>query len=129
MKQHELISAVADSAHLTDHGAAEQAVRSTLRVLGYRLAGGQSANLAAQLPGDLGELLPADAPGRRFDVEDFYRQVADDEGVPQAQARRHARATMAAVAAAVTDEEFAKLTAQLPADYDDLLQTEPVQHH
>ncbi|TCK24652.1 DUF2267 domain-containing protein [Pseudonocardia endophytica] len=128
MDQEQLVKAVADSAHIADRDSADRAVRSTLRVLGYRLKGGQSANLAAQLPGDLGSLLPADAPGQGFDLEDFYRRVADDEGVPHSRARQHARATMAAVAVAVTDGEFTKFTSQLPADYDDLVQTEPVQH-
>lgn len=129
MKEHDIVAAVAESAHIDEHDAAERAVRSTLRVLGQRLAGGQTANLAAQLPDDLGSVLPSEGSGERFGLAEFYRRVAEDEGVAQEQARQHARATMHAVNVAVTDAEFEKVAAQLPDEYADLLGTEPVQHH
>jgi hypothetical protein len=44
------------------------------------------------------------------------------------EARQHARAALAAVKVAVTDDAFAHIAAQLPPDYTDLLGTEPVQH-
>ncbi|ALE72633.1 MULTISPECIES: DUF2267 domain-containing protein [unclassified Pseudonocardia] len=128
MQYDTFISTVRDSGELPDQSAADRAVRSTLRVLGSRLAGGMPGNLASQLPGDLGEALPATGGGERFDVDGFYDRVADDEGVPRADARRHARATLATIAVAVTDEEYAHLAAQLPGEYADLLQTDLVRH-
>ncbi|TQM01724.1 DUF2267 domain-containing protein [Pseudonocardia kunmingensis] len=130
MQQHELVAAVADGVGAGKHDA-ERGVRCTLQVLGRRLAGGQTRNLAAQLPSDLATVLPADGPGERFDVEEFYRRVAEAEGgswTPQ-QARRHARATLAALKAGLTGHEYDHLAAQLPPDYADLLSTESVQHH
>lgn len=123
MQYDTFISTVRDSGELPDQAAADRAVRSTLRVLGDRVAGGLAANLAAQLPGDLGGSLPSDGPGDRFDVEEFYRRVAADEGVAEHEGRRHARAVMAAISVAVTDAEYGNLAAQLPGDYEDLLQT------
>lgn len=128
MQYDNLISAVRESAHIAEHDVADRAVRSTLTVLGQRVAGGQGANLAAQLPGDLGDMFPADAPGERFDLAEFYQRVAEQEGVTEAQARQHARATMAAVTVAVTDGEVDALTSQLPDEYADLMQSENVQH-
>ena len=128
MQYEMFLSTVRDSAELPDQAAADRAVRSTLRVLGHRLAGGRPGNLAAQLPGDLGAALGSEGAGERFDLADFYRRFADDAGVPQPQARRNARATMAAISVAVTDEEYGKLAAQLPAEYADLLLTDAVRH-
>ncbi|MEV1291098.1 DUF2267 domain-containing protein [Pseudonocardia sp. NPDC049635] len=128
MQYDTFISTVRDSGELPDQAATDRAVRSTLRVLGHRLAGGGPGNLAAQLPGDLGTALPAEGGGERFGLDEFYRRVADDEGVSQPQARRHARATMAAISVAVTDEEYGHVAAQLPDEYSDLLLTDAVRH-
>lgn len=131
MRQHDIISAVSRSAGIADHGDAERAVRSTVQVLGTRLAGGQTRNLAAQLPDELAAALPQEGAGERFRIEEFYRRVADAEGgsCTPPQARRHARATLAALKAGLTGHEFDHVAAQLPPDYADLLGTEPVQHH
>lgn len=131
MQQHEIASAVAATAGIADHQDAERAVRSTVHVLGARLAGGQTRNLAAQLPTELASELPSEGPGERFGVEEFYRRVAEAEGgnCTERQARQHARATLAAFKAGLTGYEYDHLASQLPADYADLLGTEPVQHH
>lgn len=129
MKEHEIVAAVAASAGIDDHELAERAVRATLTVLGSRLSGGQAANVASQLPAPLAEAMPSEAPGERFDLTEFYRRVADAERGTPDQARRHARAVLAALKAGLTGHEYDHLTAQLPADYADLLGTEPVHHH
>lgn len=98
---------------------------------GERLAGGEASDLASQLPPALAEALPARGRGGRFDLDEFYRRVAEREGrscSPQ-EARRHSRATVAALRASVTPDEFDDLVAQLPNRYAELVGTEPVQHH
>jgi uncharacterized protein (DUF2267 family) len=130
-KQHEITSAVAQSAGISDHEQAERAVVATLRVLGLRLAGGQTANLASQLPPAFADAMPAQGPGERFDLAEFYRRVAEIEGhecTPQ-RARQHARAVLAALKVGLTDHEYDHMASQLPPEYADLLSTEPVQHH
>lgn len=131
MQTDELISAVRQSTKLTDNESAGRAVRATLTVLGRRLKGGETRDLAAQLPADLKDLLPADGPGEQFDVSAFYEHVADEEGgeVTVAQARQHARATAKGLEAAVSAGEWQHLASQLPEDYADLLGTETVQNH
>lgn len=128
MQEEEIVHAVSESTG-TGRETAGRAVRSTLEVLGQRLAGGQSSNLAAQLPKELKPFLPSDAPGERFDLAEFYRRVAERENVTEAQGRQHARATMHAVTVAVTDAEITHVASQLPPEYADLLGTEPVQKH
>lgn len=131
MQQHEITSAVAQSAGISNLEDAERAVRSTLQVLGARLSGGQTKNLASQLPAELASVLPTEGAGERFGVGEFYRRVAEAEGgqCTDQQARQHARATFAALKVGLTGDEYGHMAAQLPADYADLLGTEPVQHH
>lgn len=131
MQEEEIVSAVQQSTGIARHEQAQRAVRATLEVLGHRLRGGETADLASQLPDALADVLPASGPGERFGVEDFYARVHGREGgdtTPQ-QARQHARAVVAALKVALSDGEFMQLIAQLPDDYRDLFGNDPVQHH
>jgi uncharacterized protein (DUF2267 family) len=130
VKEDQIVAAIQDTGKLDSPEHAHQAAVATLQVLGQRLRGGESADLAAQLPPGLAEALPQTGPGQRFDVAEFYRRVAQAEGrgcSPQ-QARQHARAVAAALKVGLSAGEWNDLTAQLPDDYADLLGTEPVQH-
>lgn len=131
MKHPEMVSAVQDTARIDTREEAERAVRATLRVLGQRLAGGEASDLAAQLPPDLARELPEEGPGERFDLDEFYARVARNEGDPTDVrcARRHARAVAAALRTSLGGRQFEHVAVQLPSEYDDLLQTGPVQHH
>src|SRR5919198_6643416 len=115
MQEHEIVSAVARSGRIADHDAAERAVRATLSTLGSRL-GSLPADIASQ---PLAGVLRSEGPGQRFGVDDFYRRVAKAEGrgCTVVQARSHARATLAALKAGLTGNEYDHLAAQLPAEY------------
>jgi uncharacterized protein (DUF2267 family) len=130
MKEQDLVAAVRETAGTDTVEHTEQAVRATLAVLGERLAGGEPGDLASQLPPALAGVIPSEGRGERFGLQEFYRRVADREGhgCSERDARRHARATMAAVKAAITPGEFEHLVGQLPDEYAELLGTEPVQH-
>jgi len=130
MKQHEIVSAVAQSTGISVHELAERAVRATLVVLGARLAGGQTAHLASQLPAAFADAMPSDGPGERFDLAEFYRRVAqaEGEGCTPEQARQHARAVLAALKVGLGGHEYDHMASQLPPEYADLLGTEPVHH-
>ena len=128
MQTHEFVSAVQRSARIDTHEHAERAVKATLDVLGRRLST-EAEDLAAQLPADLAQWLRGDPAVERFDLEEFYRRVVDQEGrdcTPQ-QARQHARAVTAALREAI-GAEYRHLLDQLPGDYADLMHTENVQH-
>jgi uncharacterized protein (DUF2267 family) len=131
MQEHEFVSAVKESIGLPDNESAERAVRATLTVLGQRLAGGETKDLASQLPGGLKDVLPAEGGGERFDVDTFYQRIAEQEGdgVTVAQARQHARAIAKGLETALSDGEWQNFTSQLPQDFQDFLGTEPVEKH
>jgi uncharacterized protein (DUF2267 family) len=119
MKKHEMIAAVA-TATGTPTEQAERALRATLQTLGERLEGGESFDLASQLPEDLAEELPVLAPGEPFGLDDFYSRVADREGTDPQTARHHARAVLAVLRQAITAGEFDDVLSQLPKEYADL---------
>ncbi|HKC29030.1 MAG TPA: DUF2267 domain-containing protein [Jatrophihabitans sp.] len=120
MKEHEIIAAVRRTAGLSDPESAKRAVKATLSVLGRRLAGGEPKDLASQLPPAIAEALPREGPGERFGIEEFYRRVAEAEGVPIETAREHAQAVAAVLKDAVTEGELDDVLAQLPAEYEEL---------
>ncbi len=128
MKAHEITSAVRQSAGIDTPEHAEAAVRATLTVLGRRLST-EASDLAAQLPPEFAECLRSGGTAERFDLAEFYRRVAAEEGhgcTPE-EARRHARAVTAALREAV-GAEYRHLLDQLPGDYADLMHVENVQH-
>lgn len=128
MKEQEIIRAVEETTDLTSQDEATTAVRATLRTLGTRLAGGESGDLAAQLPPALAEAVPTEGPGERFGVDEFYERVAAEEGCEPRQARQHARAVGSVLRTALTDGELDDLTSQLPDEYRDLFAIGPVVH-
>jgi uncharacterized protein (DUF2267 family) len=130
MQESQILSAVQDTARIPDQEQARQAAVATLQVLGQRLVGGETHDLASQLSGSLAEALPAEGAGERFTVDDFYKRVADAEpgDCSPEEGRRHARAVMSALRNSLTGHEFDHIAAQLPSDYDDLLGTGPALH-
>ncbi len=131
MKEHEIVSAVRKSTQFSNNEDAASAVRATLAVLGERLAGGETSDLASQLPPALAEALPATGLGERFGLDEFYRRVAEREadGCTPDHARQHARAVAQVLQASLTPGEMDNLASQLPTEYQDLLSNEPVTHH
>ena len=97
---------------------AERAARATLETLGERIAWGEARDIAADLPGEIGEwLLAPGGDAEPFDVEEFVRRVAAREGVDTDTAERHARAVFVALARLVRSDEMADVSAQLPKEY------------
>ena len=128
MNLDQMVSAVRESDRIDTGEDAEKAVRATVAVLGQRLAG-EAKDLAAQLPADLAADMPTGTEVERFDLDEFYRRVAEEEGhgCTEAEARQHARATMVAIRESV-GAEWQHVLDQLPNDYADLVSTENVQH-
>jgi uncharacterized protein (DUF2267 family) len=123
----ELIAAIRDNSDLDDPEAVERAAHATLTVLGLRLAGGEPIDLGNQQPTSLARSLAAVGEGEQFSLDEFYDRVGQLEGVGHDDARRHARAVMAGVRAAVDDNEWENMLAALPTEYADLVSTGPAQ--
>ncbi|BBL81210.1 hypothetical protein RxyAA322_30640 [Rubrobacter xylanophilus] len=119
MKYEEFIAEVRRRASLGSDGEAEAASQATLRTLAERLAGGEPHDLASQLPRELAEYARYEGEQKSdpFSLEEFYRRVAEREGVGVADASRHARVVMEVVREAVTAGELGDVRSQLPAEY------------
>ncbi|SFR47214.1 Uncharacterized conserved protein, DUF2267 family [Marinobacter daqiaonensis] len=119
MQFHEFLGQVQNRAKLDSPDAAMLATRATLNTLAERLSGNEPANLAAQLPGEIGNHLKTGTAGKgeRFNVDDFIARVSKREGVPENQATHHAQVVMGVLNEAVSTGEMADVQGQLPEDY------------
>jgi uncharacterized protein (DUF2267 family) len=102
---------------------AERALEATLRTLAERITGGEARDVADHLPKEVRRLL-SDTPeeAERFGLDEFYRRVAEREGVDRRTAAAHARAVFVALGVAVAPGELRDMAAQLPEEYEPLLQ-------
>lgn len=128
MQYSEIVSAVQKSAEIDTQEHAEKAVKATLKVLGQRLAT-ESKDLASQLPPELADQLDQSGEAEKFDLDEFYQRVADEEGhgCSARDARRHARAVTAALRVAV-GPEYVHVVDQMPDGWEDLLHREEGQY-
>lgn len=119
MQLHEFLGRVQQHASIDSRERALDAIRATFETLSERLQGGEPLDLASQLPSllqgyvDIGE-------GERFDLEEFFRRVAEREGIDEEQAREHARAVLEVTSEAVSSGEIQDVLAQLPREYHSL---------
>jgi uncharacterized protein (DUF2267 family) len=99
-----------------DRERAARATRATLETLAQRITQDDARELREQLPGELRSSLPeGSAPPEEFGAEEFVQRTAAREGVPPAQARRHAREVLATLRQDV--ETLESLRTRLPSDY------------
>jgi uncharacterized protein (DUF2267 family) len=117
----EFIKHVSERAEVQRDEAA-MLTRAVLATLGERLTGGEADDLAAQLPQELKkELLEAGPEPDDFDLEEFIRRVAARTGVSEEEAWRASRAVMTTLREAITEGEFDDVYAQLPKEFNKLL--------
>lgn len=131
MQFREFLGQVQHRAELPTLGHALSATRATLETLGERLAGGEPAQLAAQLPREIAHLVTLGSPssmgsGQRFNIDEFINRVSLREGVEPPQAAHHAQAVLQVLASAVSPGEMAQVRSQLPEDIRRLLPGESI---
>ncbi len=123
MKYDEFVGQVQHRAQLGSSGDAVGAIRATLQTLGERLFGGEAADLAAQLPREIGVYLELGGKKETFSIDEFFRRVTEREGVDRPDAVYHARVVMEVIGEAVTKGEMDDVRAQLPDEYDPLFES------
>jgi uncharacterized protein (DUF2267 family) len=121
VKQHEFIAHVRRRGEHADAAQAEQVARTVLSVLGQRLGADEAEDLAAQLPGDLGDSLLAEAgPPKTWGRSEFLRELADALSADEDAAESAATAVLTTVAEAVTGGELNDVISRLPSGYAEL---------
>ena len=118
MTHDEFVGQVQSRAKLPSRGAAEAAIRATFETLAERLEAGAAANLAAQLPAELGRHLSGDVSFERLSIDEFFRRVhaREGEGVDLPDSVYHARVVVEVLEEAVTKGVVDKVRATLPAE-------------
>ena len=109
-----------DLAEVQTNEEAERAIRATFETLRERLAGNEPNNLADQLPPEIADPLRGEGGRDSFSLAEFYRRVADKEGVEEPEAIRHARAVATVTEEAVTTGEMGHVRDQLNPEYAEL---------
>jgi uncharacterized protein (DUF2267 family) len=106
-----------------DPPAAERATEATLRTLAERISGGEAGDIAAFLPPEMRDwMVPTPEPAESFDRQEFFRRVAEREGVDLETAEEHARAVFQMLGFAVAPGELRDMASQLPKHFEDLLE-------
>ncbi|MEU2184164.1 DUF2267 domain-containing protein [Streptomyces thermolilacinus] len=119
MRHDEFLARVRERGEYRDQEEAAHITRAVLEVLGHRITPGEAADLAAQLPGDLGDVLTADGdrPTDRFGIEEFYRRVGERTGARPRTAQWDASAVLSTLADAVSGGELNQIISQLPSSF------------
>lgn len=121
------LSAEAEGFSLTpidDRSEAEDIVTAVLGALGERLPGEEAALLAAKLPGDLGEAVPAGTNGSSLDLDEFFEHVATRSTVEQEseEASYYTRVVISLLYDADIVGDELDLEAALPETYEPLFE-------
>jgi uncharacterized protein (DUF2267 family) len=122
--QEQFVTTVAQAARI-GFDRAERATEATLQTLADRIDAGEARDLARELPDEIAPWLATTTPAERLDIDEFLRRVAERESVDIETAERHAAAVFIALQRAVSPQEFADLSAELPKDLARLLPVGP----
>jgi uncharacterized protein (DUF2267 family) len=122
--QEQFVTTVAHAARI-GFDRAERATLATLQTLDERIDAGEARDLEEELPDEVAPRLATTTPAERLDIDEFLRRLAEREGVDIETAERHAAAVFIALQRAVSPQEFADLTAELPKDFAPLLPAGP----
>lgn len=120
MRYDEFVAQVRDRGEYGDQEEAAGVARAVLEVLGDRITPAEAGDLAAQLPGPLGEALTragGDAAAGTFGVEEFCRRVGERTHARPRTAEWDAGAVLSTLADAVSGGEVNQILSQLPSGY------------
>jgi uncharacterized protein (DUF2267 family) len=129
MQYDEFLSRVQEMAKLDSQDDADTFTRVILGTLGERIYRSRRDNLSAQLPKELKEMLGARTEPEttrkdvdRFSLEEFHNHVCARADIAYDRAVEVTGSVMAVLREAVTASEWADLQAELPGEYDQILQ-------
>jgi uncharacterized protein (DUF2267 family) len=115
------ISTVKERAAVASDQEAQLVACATLQTLSERLSAGEAEDIRERLPAELRRCLVPEQHDPRFHADEFLRRIARRAGVDETSAERDAQAVFVALWRAVGPDEFADMRAELPKDFDPLL--------
>ncbi|MFI6435011.1 DUF2267 domain-containing protein [Streptomyces sp. NPDC050759] len=123
MRYDEFIASVRDRGEYATAQEAEQVTVAVLKVLASRLTAAEAKDLAAQLPGPLGDALGEirqEGQAESFGIQEFCRRIAELTGARPRTAEWDAGAVLSTLADTVSGGELNQILSQLPSGYADL---------
>ncbi len=121
MQAAEFVLQVQRHAGLKTSEQAMNATDATLETLGERLDRTRRGKLAAQLPGELKEILLRSRQTQRYLLNEFYNRVAARASLGYPHAVSQAKSVMAILREAVSVKEIEHVLADLPEEYEEFL--------
>ncbi|HEY0364504.1 MAG TPA: DUF2267 domain-containing protein [Solirubrobacteraceae bacterium] len=120
MDYRSFIDVVTEGAAVSEEEA-ERVACATLQTLAERISTGEAEDIAERLPSELRTCAAPEGRPERFHRDEFVRRIAERAGVEPTDAEKEARAVFTALWRAVGPDEFADMRAELPRDFDPLL--------
>ncbi|MET7640757.1 DUF2267 domain-containing protein [Streptomyces sp. NPDC005438] len=119
MRYEEFLARVRERGEYGSPDEAREVTRAVLEVLAQRITPDEVADLASQMPGDLGPMLTDSGVPRAegFGIEEFHQRVAERTGARPRTAVWDASAVLTTVADAVSGGEVDQVLSQLPSSY------------
>ncbi|MDN3296405.1 DUF2267 domain-containing protein [Streptomyces ficellus] len=119
MRYDEFLAQVRERGEYADQAEAEQVTQAVLAILAQRITPGEAKDLAAQLPGDLGQALAVgdERQVESYGVEEFLSRVAERTGARPRTAEWDASAVLSTLAETVSGGELNQLLTQLPSGF------------
>lgn len=121
MKYNHFIALVKRVGNLRSDAEAEKASLAVLEIFASLLGEKKARNVAAQLPGELRMAMLQVKEHGPFPLPEFFRRIADKEGVPEPEAMAHAQAVLAMLQEAITEGELDSIYPELTPEYQEFL--------
>jgi uncharacterized protein (DUF2267 family) len=99
----------------------EQVACFTLQTLARRISKGEAEDLARRLPEELRLCIEYAGPREKFHLDDFLQRLQKHLGADPGAAEKVAKGTFAALWRAVGTKEYGDMRAELPGDFQGLL--------
>ena len=125
MEYNEFLNQVQQRGDLNSHDEAEDAVHTTFTTLARRLPESTTTQIMSLLPPELARYFkeaPAEAV-EPFTLDSFFQRVNEEEGIDMPTASQYVRAVMDALRQSLSPEQYQRLRADLPEEFNSMFDT------
>lgn len=117
MRYSEFVDQVQKKTGLEGREEAVRIIEAVLETLGERLTRNEQADLAAQLPNELKEIVLKRLGADRFMLEDFYNRIRARADIGYPDAVKRSQAVLDVLEAAISPGQLENILSELPEEY------------
>jgi uncharacterized protein (DUF2267 family) len=125
MRYDQFVQKVQEYAGLENKEEAVKVIKATLETMSERMPRTHREHLAAQLPGEMKDLLPKHQHMKYLLLEEFYRRIADRADISFHHAVKYAEAVARVIREAVAPGELEDILSVFPDEYNELFGRKP----